>query len=81
LAVGRNVQVRDVPDAVHRTLKAHAAESGRSLSDYLRAELAMIAARPTPEEVRRRLRQRAPVKVPPSLMPERIIRRLRGPLP
>lgn len=75
------VQVRDVPESVHRTLKARAAESGISLSEYLRGELALIASRPTPEEVRRRLRERTPVKVPPSLLPERIIRRMRGPLP
>jgi plasmid stability protein len=52
------LQVRDVPESVHRTLKARAAQAGRSLSEYLRAELALIAARPTPDEVRARLRER-----------------------
>lgn len=79
--MGRNVQVRDVPDAVHRTLKARAADSDMSLSEYLRRELALIASRPTPEELLRRLRTRTPVKLPASEMPERIIRKLRGPLP
>jgi len=78
--VGKTLQVRDVPDGVHRTLKARAAQSDRSLSDYLRSELALIAARPTPEEVRLRLRSRTPVKVPPSETPEKMIRKMRGPL-
>lgn len=75
------VQVRDVPEGVHRTLKARAAESGISLSEYLRGELALIASRPTPEEVRRRLRERTPVKLPESERPAKTIRKLRGPLP
>jgi plasmid stability protein len=73
------LQVRDVPDPVHRTLKARAAQSGMSLSEYLRAELALIASRPTPEEVRQRLRQHTtPVVIgPPSERPAAIIRRMR----
>lgn len=78
--MGKLVQVRDVPEAVHRTLKARAAQSGISLSDYLRGELALIASRPTPEEVRQRLRERTPVALPESERPDRIIRKLRGPL-
>ena len=69
------VQIRDVPDPVHRTLKARAAESGRSLSEYLRAELSRVAALPTPDEVRARLRQRTPVTT--RERPEVVIRRLR----
>lgn len=72
--------MRDVPEVVHRTLKARAAQSGISLSEYLRGELALIASRPTPDEVLQRLRSRAPVDLPASEMPERIIRRHRGPL-
>lgn len=75
------VQVRDVPDHVHRTLKVRAAQSGLSLSEYLRAELATIASRPTPEEVRQRIRRSAPVILPKSEMPEVTIRKRRGPLP
>jgi plasmid stability protein len=55
------IQVRNVPDALHRTLKSRAALSGMSLSDYLLAELRMIAERPTMEELRRRLQQREPM--------------------
>jgi len=77
--MGKLVQVRDVPEQVHRTLKARAAQSGASLSEYLRAELARLAALPTPDEVRARLRQLPPIE--PRESPEAIIRRLRGPLP
>ncbi len=69
------VQIRDVPEPVHRTLKARAAQSGRSLSEYLRAELSRVAALPTPDEVRARLRQRTPVTT--RERPEVVIRRLR----
>lgn len=58
--MGTLVQVRDVPEAVHRTLKARAALKGTSLSEYLRAELELIAQRPTPAELRERLERRTP---------------------
>ena len=53
------LQVRDVSDEVHRTLKVRAAQAGTSLSEYVRAELDLIASRPTPEELRTRLATRA----------------------
>ena len=59
--MSRMIQVRNVPDALHRTLKSRAALAGMSLSDYLLAELRMIAEKPTIEEFRRRLQQREPV--------------------
>jgi plasmid stability protein len=77
--MGRLVQVRDVPEDVHRTLKSRAAQSGISLSEYLRVELARLASLPSPEEVRARLRAIPPRKEP-KLSPEKIIRQLRGPL-
>lgn len=52
-----NIQIRNVPPELHRKLKARAAEQGLSLSDYLRAEVERIAARPTPEEMQERLRR------------------------
>ena len=54
------IQLRHVPDALHRRLKARAALSGLSLSDYLIREVRKIAAQPTAEEMRERLRQREP---------------------
>ncbi|MFZ0889497.1 MAG: hypothetical protein WA005_13670 [Candidatus Binataceae bacterium] len=60
----RMIQVRNVPDTLHRTLKARAALAGMSLSDYLLAEMRRIAERPTLDELRKRLQQRAPVALP-----------------
>lgn len=56
-----HLQVRNVPDAVHRTLKARAALAGMSLSDYLRVELERLAEVPSMEEFRKMLSQQAPV--------------------
>jgi plasmid stability protein len=57
------IQVRNVPDSVHRTLKARAALAGMSLSEFLLAEMRQIAERPTMEELRERLHRRDPVKL------------------
>lgn len=57
----RMIQVRNVPDALHRGLKARAAMAGMSLSDYLLVELREIAERPTLAELCDRLHQRRPV--------------------
>ena len=49
------IQIRHVPNELHRRLKARAALSGQSLSDYLLNEIREIAERPTLEELRARL--------------------------
>lgn len=49
------IQIRNVPDALHRRVKSRAALSGMSLSDYLLGEIRKIAERPTIEELRARL--------------------------
>lgn len=73
--MGTYVQIRDLPDPVHRTLKARAAASGMSLSEYLRGLLTRDASRPTPEELAERVRARGPVTLEePS---EVTVRRLR----
>ena len=54
---------RNLPDALHRTLKARAAMAGMSLSDYLLAEIKEIAERPTLTELRERLHKRKPLAV------------------
>lgn len=54
----RMIQVRNVPDEVHRTLKARAAASGMSLSDYVKRDLEEAAARPSLEEIDSRVRSR-----------------------
>ena len=54
----RMVQIRNVPDALHRQLKVRAADAGQTLSDYLLAELERLAARPTRDEMLSRLHSR-----------------------
>ena len=58
------IQLRNVPDALHRGLKARAAMAGTSLSDYLLAEIKEIAERPTLAEMRERLHTRERVSLP-----------------
>ena len=53
-----SLQIRNVPDDLHRTLKARAARSGRSLSDYALDELRRSAERPTTAELAERVRLR-----------------------
>lgn len=62
--MSKMIQLRNVPDALHRSLKARAALAGMSLSDYLLAEIREIAERPTLAELRDRLHSRKPVPVP-----------------
>lgn len=59
--MSKMIQLRNVPDALHRSLKARAAMAGMSLSDYLLAEIKEIAERPTLTELRERLHKRKPV--------------------
>lgn len=60
--MSKMIQLRHVPDALHRQLKARAAMSGLPLSDFLIREVRKIAEQPTPEEMRERLLRRAPYR-------------------
>jgi plasmid stability protein len=81
------IQIRNVPDEVHRDLQARAAKAGMSLSAFLLRELTKIFLREgteatgtlTIEEFLERARQRGPVVLDED--PAVTIRRLRGPLP
>jgi plasmid stability protein len=66
------IQIRNVPDAIHRQLKARAALAGMSLSDYLLSEIRKVAERPTIEELRARL-ERRPGSAP-SVAPAQAVR-------
>ena len=61
--MSKMIQLRNVPDTLHRSLKARAALAGMSLSDYLLAEIKEIAERPTLAELRKKLHEREPVSV------------------
>jgi plasmid stability protein len=54
-----NVQIRGVPEDVHRRLKAQAALAGQSLNEYLVARVTDIARVPTVPELAARIRERA----------------------
>jgi plasmid stability protein len=70
------IQLRHVPDDLHRRLKARAAMEGLSLSDYLLQEIRRTAERPTLAELRTRLAKRS--RVTPKVPPARAVRAERG---
>jgi plasmid stability protein len=77
--MGVLVQIRDVPEAVHRKLKSRAAAYGLSLSEYLRQVLEGSVSRPTPEELDARIKARGSVTLdPPSEVLVREIRDATG---
>lgn len=51
LRMSKMIQIRNVPDQLHRKLKVRAAEQGVSLSDYLLAELRRVGERVSPREL------------------------------
>jgi plasmid stability protein len=61
--MSKMIQLRNVPDALHRSRKARAAMAGMSLSDYLLSKIKEIAARPTVPELRSRLENRETVSL------------------
>jgi plasmid stability protein len=77
--MSKMIQIRNVPDEVHRALKVRAAREGTSLSELLLREITKVAERPTLEEFFQRVRQREPVMLDED--PAVTIRKLRGPMP
>jgi hypothetical protein len=70
------IQIRNVPEGVHRTLKARAAREGLSLSDFIKRELERTADRPTMQEWLDRGQQAKPISSKRSAA--QLIRELRG---
>lgn len=66
------IQIRNVPEELHRKLKARAATAGMSLSDYLLREIRQVAEQPTIEELWARIKRRRPVEL--SVNPADLIR-------
>ncbi len=64
--MSRMIQIRNVPEPVHRTLKSRAAQAGMTLSDYLLSEVQGIAELPTISELTQLIRQRAPTNLKTS---------------
>jgi antitoxin FitA len=73
--MSKMIQIRNVPDELHRKLKVRAVMAGQSLSEYLLAEVRRIAEQPTVEEVYQRLQHMLPVMVKEA--PAAVIRRER----
>lgn len=57
------IQIRHVPEELHRKLKSRAANAGMPLSDYLLREIRRVAEQPTIEELWERIQQRGPVEL------------------
>ena len=74
--MSKMIQLRNVPDDLHRKLKARAALKGMSLSDYLIAEAKRWSEKPSLEELRHRLEGRRPVN--PRESPAEAVRAERG---
>ena len=55
------IQIRNVPEPLHRKLKARAAMAGTSLSAYLLEQIAAQASVPTPQELTARLARLEPI--------------------
>lgn len=70
--MSKMIQLRHVPEPLHRMLKARAALEGVSLSDYLLREVQRLAERPTIAELRQRLASRSPVI--PKVSPAKAVR-------
>jgi len=59
--MSKMIQVRDVPEHLHGTLKSRAAREGMSLSDFIKRELERAAERPTMREWLERTQQSKPI--------------------
>jgi plasmid stability protein len=76
--MSKMIQIRNVPDDLHRAIKVKAAKSGMSLSEYLLRMMSEDAQQLTLEEWFERVRELEPVE--PDEDPAVTIRKLRGPL-
>ena len=70
--MSKMIQLRNVPENLHRKLKSRAALEGLSLSDYLVGEIRRVAERPTITEMMERLHGRTPIS--PSVLPKAAVR-------
>jgi antitoxin FitA len=74
--MSKMIQVRNVPEGLHRRLKSRAALEGFSLSGYLLKEIEQVVSRPTLQEVADRLATRTAVKY--KISPAQILREERN---
>lgn len=62
----KHVQIRSLAEPVHRKLKARAAERGMTISDYVKRLIDFDLAKPSWEEIERRVKALPPLKLPQS---------------
>jgi uncharacterized protein (DUF1778 family) len=72
LHMAKMIQLRHVPDALHRQLKSRASLAGLSLSDFLIREVRKVAEQPTSEEILERLNRRQ--RYTGALSPTQVLR-------
>lgn len=77
VSMSKMIQIRNVPDDMHRELKIRAAAAGMTLSDYIKRELGYVTGKSTIEEIGRRNRARGPSGLRTKTIVE-IIREGRG---
>jgi plasmid stability protein len=75
ISMSKMIQLRHVPDELHRKLKVRAAREGMTLSDYLIREVKLAAEQPTLEEILERISRRSRVTLPVS--PAEVVRQER----
>ncbi|WP_419933830.1 FitA-like ribbon-helix-helix domain-containing protein [Candidatus Palauibacter sp.] len=63
--MSKMLQIRNVPDDVHRRLKSRAALAGTSMSDYVLREIEQSLEQPTREELFARIAQLPPIELHP----------------
>ncbi len=64
--MSKMIQIRNVPDDVHLAVKLRATLAGKSLSDFLLAQIEAVARRPTLEELEARIREAGSVELSES---------------
>lgn len=77
LHMSKMIQIRNVPDELHRELKVRAASAGMNLSEYLKRELASRAGKKTIREIAAETAALPPSGVRPERTVE-ILREMRG---
>jgi hypothetical protein len=75
--MSKMIQIRNVPDEMHRLLKMRAAAEGISLSDYIKRELDIVSNKSTWDEVDARIKARGPSKLKSETIVQ-ILRESRG---
>lgn len=75
--MSKMIQIRNVPDELHRALKVSAAAEGMSLSDYIKRELAEVTGKASLDEIDARIRARGPSNLETDWVVQ-VIREARG---